>query len=252
MFIVWGRKIRRRRLGYVADYCPMCRAQRVFTLESIKSVRHVYYVSLGSGQLLGHERRCEECGTSFKANPATYASVSKTQLSLDELRQATYPNLEAATREQVALDERIRRQKLSATERAALIKAPFLYLAARVERRFAATHVDAGVGLALAGALALLALAPVVTHWAPPDSALPVFLGALGLGAALVIWQVIASGPRFMRREIVPVLARALKPLQPTREELELVLGELKRVKQQIGRKLRAAELLESLQPGAI
>src|SRR5262249_33748354 len=173
-------------------------------------------------------------------------------LSLDELRQQTFPNLDAATREQAALDERIRRQRLSPTEREALIRAPFVYLASRVERRFANTHIDRGVAVAFLVLVALFMAAPAAMKLLPADSAPVVFLIALAVGAGLVVWQVRASGSRFMTREIVPVLAKSLKPLQPTEEEIRLVLGELKKVKQKIGWKLKASELVECLQTAAL
>jgi hypothetical protein len=252
MFIVWGRKIKRRTAGYVADYCPVCRAKRVFELQEVRSASHVYYVSLSRGQLVGHERRCAECGTSFKANPAGYASVSKVRAAIEELQRQTHPGLDAASKDQVALDERIRRQRLTPAERHNLIRAPFIFLSPQVERRFAATHIDAGVAVALLAAIALLLLAAPVGKLFLPDSPEILFLVFLALGIGLVVWQVIASGSRFMKREIVPVLAKSLQPLQPTREEIELVLGELRKVKHKIGRKLRAAQLLESLQTSPI
>lgn len=252
MFIVWGRKIKRRTAGYVADYCPVCRAKRVFELQEVRSAGHVYYISLSRGQLTGHERKCDECGTSFKANPAAYASVAGARSPLDELQRLTYPNLDAAIKDQVALDERVRRQRLTPAERQSLIRAPFVFLSPKVERRFAATHVDAGVGLAVAGAVALLLLAAPLGKMFRADSPEILLLVFLAAGTGLVVWQVIASGSRFMRREIVPVLAAALKPLHPTLEEIELVLAELRKVKHKIGRKLRAAELLRSLQASPI
>jgi hypothetical protein len=172
--------------------------------------------------------------------------VSKARESLDELKKLTFPNLDAATKDQLALEERIRsgRQRLSPSERHALIKAPFLFLSPKVERRFAATHIDAGVGLALAAAIALLIVTPGVGKLFLPDSSGLLFLASAALGIGLVVWQVVASGTRFMKREIVPVLAKSLNPLQPTPEEIEQVLGELKHVKQKIGRKLNVSDLI--------
>jgi hypothetical protein len=248
MFIIWGRKITRRRAGYVADYCPICRAQQTFELQGVRSARHVYYVSLGSGQLLGYERKCDQCGTAFKANSAAYASVSRARLPLEELKRTTYPNLDTATKEQAALEERIRRQRLTPAERQALIKAPFIFLSAKVERRFAATHLDKESAIALGAAVGLLTVAPIIGRWLLPDSPGTLFLIVLAAGVSLVVWQLIASGARYMQREIVPVLTKSLKPLHPTQEEIEAVLAELRRVKQKIGRKLSASALVDGIQ----
>jgi hypothetical protein len=248
MFIIWGRKLTRRRAGYVADYCLICRAQRSFELDEVRSVKHLYYLSLGAGQILGYERKCTHCGTAFNANTGAYAGVSKALVQFEELKRVTFPNLDAATKAQAALEERIRRERLTPAERRALIEAPFVYLSPKVERRFAATHIDKEIAMALAGAIGLLIVAPAVGKWLFPDSPELMFVVFLALGAGLVVWQVIASGTRFMQREIVPVLAQSLKPLHPTRQEIDAVLGELRKVKQIIGRKLTGSGLLEQMQ----
>ena len=50
-----------------------------------------------------------------------------------------------------------------------------------------------------------------------------------------------------MSREIIPVLARAIAPLQPTRNEIDAVVQELRHAKHTFGRKLRVDELLTRL-----
>jgi hypothetical protein len=50
-----------------------------------------------------------------------------------------------------------------------------------------------------------------------------------------------------MRRQIVPALARSLRPLQPTQEEIEAVLGEIKQGTHKIARRLDPAELMEQI-----
>ena len=61
---------------------------------------------------------------------------------------------------------------------------------------------------------------------------------------ALVIWQAWGSGRRYMRGEVVPPLARALKPLRPSVDEVDAVLAELKQGGHKIGRKLKVDDLI--------
>src|SRR6185436_5117204 len=42
MFIVWGKTIKRRKQGFVADYCSVCRDLRTFQVKRIGSASHVY------------------------------------------------------------------------------------------------------------------------------------------------------------------------------------------------------------------
>lgn len=47
MIIVWGRKVVRRKAGYVADFCPCCRGLRPFMLYAHRSVAHIQRIPLG-------------------------------------------------------------------------------------------------------------------------------------------------------------------------------------------------------------
>jgi hypothetical protein len=80
-----------------------------------------------------------------------------------------------------------------------------------------------------------------------PDQAEVGVLVAMGLGASLVVWQIAMSGSRFMRRQVVPVLAQCLQPLQPTPGELQAVMAELKTLKHKMASKLKLPELYVQL-----
>lgn len=250
MFIVWGRKLVYRKVGHVADFCPICRVPRPFELKRVGSAGHIYYVSAGEGQLVGFERQCQECKTSLRADPAHYASVSKTKAPLFQLISLTFPNLTQVLRERLELEDRVRRQPelLSPEERHALIRNPFLLLSPKVEKRFAATHIDKEIGLSIAGAIGLLIIGPGMVRAVVPDQAELSVLLFIVLGLALVSWQIIASGGRFMRREVIPVLAASLRPLRPTEPEIRSVLSELKQLRHKMASKLKPTDLLTRLQ----
>jgi hypothetical protein len=249
VFIIWGRKITRKRFGYVVDFCPICRTLQTFELQAVHSSGHVYYITFGGGPLLGSERKCADCGAAYKAESTAYASIAKKRLPFDELKRQTLPTLNPATQGRLDLEERIRggRAQLAPAQRYNLIREPFLLLSPRVEQRFASTHIDAQTGLAMSGAVVLMFAGDWVARQFFADSAGTVLLIAAGIGAALIVWQFVESGSRYMRREIIPALAKALGPLQPTPDEVERVLGELQQARQKIGRKLKVSRLLESL-----
>jgi hypothetical protein len=77
MFIVWGSRRTERILGYVADFCPVCREARAFRLVRVGLASHVYYISFGAGRHVGHVIRCEECGSSFDTDATRYATFEK-------------------------------------------------------------------------------------------------------------------------------------------------------------------------------
>jgi len=250
MFIVWGKKVVYRRLGYVADFCPLCREPRAFEVRRVGLASHVYYVSFGEGRLAGHERTCRSCGAVLRADPARYAAVSPAEQPLESLVAQTFPGLRQALKDRLALEERIRADPaaVSPEERRALVREPFLLLSPKVERRFATTHLDKETGLALVAALALCVLGPALAARAWPNAAGEAFVACLALAAALVVWQVAGSSRRFLSRSVIPALTTALRPLRPGEQELRAALEELKQQGQKLGKKLRLSDLQAELQ----
>lgn len=246
MLIFWGRKAVIRKLGHVADFCPICRDQRAFTVQRVGSASHVYYISFGEGELVGYQRTCQTCNTAFRTEPTSYAEISKHDLPLDELKRKTYPNLDEVFRERIELEERIKNapHSLSKEERHALIRQAFTLLSPKVEKRFSATHIDKEVGLSMVAAIALLIAGPATMHSALPDDEGIVLLTFLILGLSLVAWQIVLSGRRFMNRQIVPVLAANLAPLQPRQTEIQSVINELKQLRHKIGSKTNVEVLM--------
>lgn len=245
MFIVFGKKLVYRKLGYVADFCPVCRAKRAFELKRVGSASHVYYISAGDGELVGFERNCVECGTSLRADPNIYASVSKTSDSLEALTARTFPSYEVILHERLQLEERLKNEpsSMSTEERHSLIREAFLLLSPKVEKRFASTHIDKEVALCLVGLLVLLFVGPLALHGLFPDSEGTLILVFFGLGLALVAWQGLQSGRRFMRREVLPKLAKSLQPLRPSDNEIHVIQTELKQLGHKIGSRLVLRDL---------
>ena len=144
--IIWGRKTVRTPLGYAADYCPICAGAEPFAITRLGSAGHLYFVSVGEGDLLGYTRTCMTCSIELDADPSRYASLSQVPMALSALRQATHPNLDEVYRDQLELDSQLRfnLKSLTAEERMALIIRPFMLLATRVSARFAKTSFDLG------------------------------------------------------------------------------------------------------------
>jgi hypothetical protein len=250
MFIVWGKKIVYRRLGHVAEFCPICREAKPMRLRRIGLAGHVYYITAGEGELRGYDLTCLDCKTAYEGKPNQYASVSPKLLALAELKRATYPDMETALHDRLALEERVRRAPalLSADERDALVRSPFLLLSPEVEQRFAQTNCDKEVAFALIAAVVMMAAAPALSAAILPDQPELLMLAAFVAGVVLVIWQFVLSSQRFMRRAIIPRLCRALKPLRPSRAEVERVMGELKQHKHKMAGKLKLDDLFSYME----
>lgn len=246
MFIIWGSKTVYRKLGYVAHFCEICRAPKPFELKRVGSVGHLYYISFGQGELLGYERTCQDCGTTLQADVEEFAAVAPQVLPISDLIRQTYPRLEQVVGARLALEAQLRRNPaaLSADERHVLIRNPFVLMSARVDARFARIHIDRGIGLALAGAVALVLFAPMLVLKVAPGTDIGAWLlSFLVIGFGAIIWQIMASRPRYVRREVLPLLDKSLRPLHPTQPELEAVVRELAGLKSRLARRIDVAEL---------
>ncbi|MEX3957503.1 hypothetical protein [Trinickia sp. EG282A] len=249
MFIFWGRKLVYRKHGYVADFCPICREPRAFKLQRVGSAGHVYNISVGEGRLVGYHRSCLTCRTPVESELSTYASVAKARAALPELMAQTYPNLESAWRDRLALEERVRTAlpSLQPEERRELIRDPFIALSTKVERYFASSRVNLRDILMILVAFVVMIIGSVTVGMIEPaDSNYGIYF-FMALGLAMVVWQIRSTSRRYMVRQIVPALASALAPLKPTREEIDATLSELHKEQLRLASKLPAKALFSRL-----
>jgi hypothetical protein len=246
MFIVWGKKVVHRKIGYVADFCPLCREPKPFLLNRVGVVGHVYYISFGEGQLAGYERVCQSCKTRLKAEPSRYSATPAKFTGMEDLCQQTFPGLREAYAERLGMEEKLRRAPglLSVDERRSMIGQPFVLLSPVVEARFASTHIDKEVGLSLLGTIVVLCITPGLVGAIAPDAVGPAMLTVGVIGTCMVIWQGATAGRRFIKRKIAPALTKSLHPLNPSEREIQEVLAELKRLRHKIGSKVKPMDIL--------
>lgn len=244
MVIIWGRKLVYRRLGYVSDFCSVCRALRSFELRRVSSARHVYYISFSSGEPLDIERACLECHSFFSANPDAYSAISAQRLPLEELRKSAAPKATEILEEQLATEQRIRSSpaSLSIQERQALIEGAFAAVGRTVERRFEAGYLSPGMRNVIVVALMVMALIIAWPAFMSEDLAALLLIAMV----ALVGGQWILSGPRFMRRQILPALATCLYSFRPTESEVRSVLTRLSG--REIARRLNVRGLVRRME----
>ncbi len=249
MLIIWGKKYSYKQLGYVADFCPICREPRGFRMRGVSLVPHLWYIPTGFGEFVGNERRCLDCGVDFNGDPARYASMSKKSGSFGQLKKLTYPSFDEAQRGRLDLEKAIRENPASigARDRQLLIRQPLELLSPRVESRMRKMHMDRDVGLTFVAAWMLVWAGMALASRFLPDSIDVVTLTLLAMAAVAVIVQLALVNRRYMRRDIAPLLVRCLAPLKPGRREIEAAVADMKAARHKIGTKLSVDHLMQQL-----
>ncbi|MGQ0614101.1 MAG: hypothetical protein ACT4PV_10225 [Planctomycetaceae bacterium] len=249
--IIWGTRITRRRLGRVAEYCPLCRGPRPFRILRIGSVGHLYFLSLGSGRLLGHEAECASCGLVLQAEARDYSAVvTDPDADLAALEMETAPDLRVRHAERFALEERMRAGRLSPEQRRDLLREPFHFVHGMVERQRREQKLTPGAQLLGWGSLGILLLSiPFVggPEREPQNSIGAVLMCLAILGLLVTLWNKATALRSFVRGRIEPLLARSLSPLDPTREELADALAHLRQMGMLAGKKLDADRIRAEL-----
>ncbi len=248
MIFIWGKKLVLGKLGYVADFCPICRDVQACELVQVRKVSHFYYIPLGSGEALGHQTRCRACQTTLWVKGEDFASVSQDGgAPLPALYATLGPQAAQAAQDRKKLEVRVLAGGLSPEERTLLIEEPFSILDARLENRGAATKLDRKSGMVLGGTFAAVivlgsAISRVPEAVADAMGWLLILAIIGGLGAT--VYFVATDVRRYYAGEIEPLLAKTLAPLAPTKDELERVKAKMTQLGKAMGKRLDPLRLL--------
>jgi hypothetical protein len=257
MFIVYGTQRKVRPIGWVADFCPMCRTPQQFRLSRIGMARHIYFLSVGSGELIGHLIECGRCGVKLPTDEHRYARFEKRRAAdVAALAAKTMPDLPERLGERLALEALIATDPgaIDVTIRRSLLSEPFqLCEGLLAERAKRGREMDRPVAFGCFGTLGLVAIMAILLYFDPSSNGPLRHVSAalallITLGWAYTIIQYFFIDYRYMRRQFIPRLATALRPLQPSREEISDALARCKQSKMIIGRKIDATKLWQAIQ----
>ena len=251
MFIIWGTKVLNKRLGRVADFCPICRGFQPFMVSKVETVGHLYYIPLGRRKTVGMVEGCENCSLLLQTDASEHEGYSSDRTAdVTALIATTNPRIMEKKKGRIDLEKRARDRQLTTEERSALMIEPFLLLNSWTEDRGKAIEKDGAsviAGLCMfalpIGILVLAASTGVVSSEVAKTAAISVG----GVLLVLTIYLTSTIGRRFARRVLVPQLAQTVRPLNPSREELEDIIHRLKQKKLRIGKLVNAERLYDSL-----
>lgn len=249
MIIIWGTKLKRIKLGWAADWCDLCREPRAFQVTEVREVSHIYYLSLGKGDLHHHEKECAHCKTVTNADPEEYQEfLSNFTGDMEGLFRATNPDLVGRNRDKIDRTERIKTGALSPDERLQLIAETLVTILPQLEQRASATSFDLQSGLGCLGTL-VLGFCVIAAAASSQPAVLVYFVGFLASVAAIwTLYKLFTDASRYAEKALFPLLVPPLKELKPTEGELEEVLAAFKRQKISSASKISARNLFEAVQ----
>lgn len=249
--MLWGTKRVEQKLGYVADFCPICREITPLVVYSVRKAAHVYYLKLGKGLLVGYVGKCQMCGTSIPVDARRYRRfLNRQEGDIEALIEQTYPQVRVEKAKRLEIERRIKsREPISLGTRRQLLMEPFVILAIEVEKIFRQVPLDKRTKIGCLVLTILMAMAGCTTlAWLEEAPVLSTITGGLwilliGVSVVYVLLEAYLTPRRLVRHRIIPLLAKSLEPLRPTQGELEEVLKALKKEGLRIGKVVKAETL---------
>ena len=262
MVIIWGTKIIEKVLGFVADFCPLCRGVREHQFIEQRACGHVYYVSLGWGSLAGCLRRCTTCEALYTAERTRYRDIAPARgMDLKRLEELTFPDVAKAFADRLQLEATVHKapESLAPEVKRSLMVEPFRMLDPMLRNLMASDYTGhrwwapyrllwpAVALFFLGGAVAIGGeRIPALSNALSVTAGMLITAGGLLIAGALVLFLMMLpfKRRRIMRDIVTPRLRMALAPLAPTREEVEKLVGELRNTGLEVARALDLQQLL--------
>lgn len=227
--IVWGKYSLTKYLGYVADFCPICRDIRNCRLLQMALINHIYFIPIGRKEIVAYRGICQECGYAINTDLNKYQAVVKSSTNeIPKLSRETFPNLTEYYADRLELEKQLKRDGgafMPREERINLILEPFLLMERDVgenllgETKFENLGIKSYISLGLA--ITFLLFACIFIN-------LTIIFFLLSLGAFIYwLYQVFTYKSRWVEAKIYPKLVRSLKVIRPSKEELSECLKRL-------------------------
>ena len=236
--------------GFVADFCPVCRDIASFKVVRVGDASHIAFVSLGNGRFAGRLIRCSRCDTARAFDQKRFAGIATDGSNAEALIASTHPNVRAEFAGRLELEARLRTDPsiLSGHQREELLLEPFQELDPEIEQ------LDKGTlhqkKASMWGFLAMCAAIGAGGAIARFDESKAVWVIGGGIVSFLAVWAgiLICAEGRGMKHRVMPCLATALRPLRPTKDELQRILARCRNAGLRSGKKVKLDSLWKALE----
>lgn len=243
-----------RTLGWVADFCPVEREVTCCRIESVQQARFLTFIPIDRGSVVRRERICCSCAITIPNETRGYrALTSDRTLPLAALEAATNPGISEENRDLIELAREVQRGgSVDPDLKRALLKEQFAWLdriAAqhwRGETKLDRTSVVMSVGslVVFFGGLA------IPLNGLSESRRLDAIGLWFGFGLLLFIANAVVfflAPRRALRQHVLPILAIALRPLNPSASELNSIMDQMRAEGFHYATRIKSVEVLQIL-----
>lgn len=239
------------RIGFVADYCPICFEVRRFALYSYSKSKAQQFVIAGQKPTALHIICCPECGVEIQADLVRYARAAKKNVGLEELIETTQDEVRLAFAKQLEEGVRLRSHQLVLDERQKgdrllEVLQAFNHLVVRGYANW--SEFDRYSSSGCLGTFALFVLLFSIgmrAHDPSGESWLGYAFIMLAVGFFVTLGIAMCRPGRYVRAAIVPGVAKGFNIFSPSEDEVKAALERAKSLGLKIGKKVRLPYLLK-------
>lgn len=228
VFIHFGEKTGRFKVGRVAAFCPICRDVAVHRLVSVRKQMHVQGLGIGRGKELHEETTCEVCGLLRAVESGGFVGFSRPRdkHSLEQVIERSRPNLMEEFAERFEIESRL--DRLTPAEREALISEAFASVNYMFQLKSGEILKDVWIAVLLAAFMGSLVCFGLLAGAQVPHPVWPwIAIGFTVASFLAIIWRGAGTRKRYARRVIAPMLAKCLAPMNLSEVEVEMGIRQL-------------------------
>jgi len=235
-----------RPIGVTSDFCPVCRQERRFYLAQAERKRFFLCFDQGRDGHPHHELTCFVCQCKVE-RPAADRPI---EIMPDAKDAGTYeptplPIVRTRINDRIAMEQALKAGKLTEEQRAEMIRHT-MFSFARIYDEEPLERIKPWVLLLILFTLfSLCALGAFGMHRSGSVMSLVAAIGAVGVVLAALSYWVTTHSPR---KRVRTWLAKALMPIEPTREEIRRARKEMQASRIKAGDRIRSEKVLAKIE----
>ncbi len=206
-----------KRIGYVVDFCPICRGLRTFAVKILSENR----------KTKGYIKQCSECEITSECDYKMYNHVEKKlPNNVESLVKLTFPHIREHYHERLLTERNLEEnpKKISSKERMNLLHEPFTIFMPILRKRLSNDYHISNTVISLGTTVIILFISFIVLALCSIPNLYLLGVGVLFLLTfGLTIYELNTNNQRYLTEKVFPVLGKTLATLKPTPKEIQVI-----------------------------